>query len=220
MSKVSTPPPSKPPRVTKRRVETRQRLLEAAQSVFAEQGFGRTSVEDVCERAGFTRGAFYSNFSSLDELFLAMWEQRMATLLQSFAESLEAASQEDVLSLEDGIDRLLDVLPVDDLWYRVQAEFTAHALRNPVLRGVVADRESQIAATLLPFLDRALERVGRRVADREALAAALIAVHDGTTVQCLIDPDDPRVRRQRRDLFLAVVRAYTEESPGAIPPRT
>ncbi|HEX5984067.1 MAG TPA: TetR/AcrR family transcriptional regulator [Solirubrobacterales bacterium] len=220
MSDIASQTASKPPRVTKRRAETRQRLLEAARFVFAEKGFGRTSVEDVCERAGYTRGAFYSNFSSLDELFLAMWEQRLATLLGSFAQSLEAASREEVISLEDGIDRLLDLLPVDDLWYRVQAEFTAHALRNPVLRGVVAARESQIAATLLPFIDGALERVGREVADREALAAALIAVHDGTALQCLIEPDEPRVRRQRRDLFLAVVRAYTEERPGATSPRT
>lgn len=211
-AQASAPPDSKPRRVTKRRAETRQRLLEAAHLVFAKQGFGRTSVEDVCERAGYTRGAFYSNFSSLDELFLAMWEQRLATLLASFAESLEAASREDVLTLEEGVDRLLEVLPVDDLWYRIQAEFTAHALRNPVLRDVVAARESQIAATLLPFIDRALERVGRRVGDREALAAALIAVHDGTATQCLIEPDEPKVRGHRRDLFLAVLRAYTVES--------
>lgn len=205
-------PSAKPRRITKRRAETRQRLLEAAHLVFAEQGFGRASVEEVCERAGYTRGAFYSNFSSLDELFLTMWEQRSAALLESLAESLEAASREGLLTLEDGIDRMLDLIPVDDLWYRIEAEFTAHALRDPVLRGVVAARESQIAATLLPFIDHALERVGRRVADREAFAAALVAVHDGTAVQCLIESGSPVVRRRRRDLFLAVVRAYTEQT--------
>lgn len=214
---MSGSPPSpvadaKPRRITKRRAETRQRLLDAALLVFGEEGFGRASVEDVCERAGYTRGAFYSNFSSLDELFLAMWEQRSATLLESLGESLEAASQEGVLSLEDGIDRLLDLIPVDDLWYRIEAEFTAHALRDPLLRGVMAARESQIAATLLPFVDRALERVGRQVSDREAFAAALVAVHDGTAVQCLVEPEEQAVRKRRRDLFLTVVRAYTEKS--------
>ena len=47
-------------------------------AVFAEQGFGRATVEDVCERAGYTRGAFYSNFASLDELFLALHTDRAA----------------------------------------------------------------------------------------------------------------------------------------------
>jgi AcrR family transcriptional regulator len=196
--------------VTRRRAETRQRLLEAAYQVFAEEGFGDASVEDVCERAGYTRGAFYSNFSSLDELFLAMWEERSLATREALAGALEAASTEGVLSLEDGVDRLLELIPVDDFWYRIEAEFTAHALRHPPLRRVVAAHESQIADTLLPFIDRALARVGRRVVDREAFAAALVAVHDGTTVQCLIDRENPDVRRRRRDLFLAVVRAYTE----------
>jgi AcrR family transcriptional regulator len=207
-----TAPEPKSPRVTKRRAETRQRLVEAARLVFAEDGFGRASVEDVCERAGYTRGAFYSNFASLDELFLAMWEQRSTAQLESISEALAATAGEEDLSLEDGIDRLLETIPIDDHWYRIESEFTAHALRDPSLRGAMAAREAQIAATLLPFIDRALERVGRHVVDRDAFAAALVAVHDGTVVQCLVDPGDPRVRQRRRDLFLTVVRAYTEET--------
>jgi len=67
-------PPIDRKRVTKRRAETRQRLLGAAFDVFAADGFGRSTVEQICERAGYTRGAFYSNFDTLDDLFLAMWE--------------------------------------------------------------------------------------------------------------------------------------------------
>jgi AcrR family transcriptional regulator len=210
---MGDPAQARPRRVTRRRAQTRQRLLEAAHAVFAEAGFGHASVEDVCDRAGYTRGAFYSNFASLDELFLAMWEQRSAALLAALATSLEEVPSDAIVSLEDGVDQLLGLLPVDDHWYRIEAEFTAHALRVPQLRAAMAAREAQIAAALLPFLERALERVGRRVVDRDAFAAALIAVHDGTTVQCLIEPGDPVVARRRRDLFLAVVRAYTREQP-------
>ena len=81
---------SKP--VTRRRAQTRQRLLEAAREVFAREGFGRSTVEQVCEAAGFTRGAFYSNFTSLDELFLEMWAQESAALLSR----LDGVSADDV----------------------------------------------------------------------------------------------------------------------------
>lgn len=46
--------------------------MDAAFEVFAEVGLDAASVEAICERAGFTRGAFYSNFESKDELFLAL----------------------------------------------------------------------------------------------------------------------------------------------------
>jgi AcrR family transcriptional regulator len=201
---------AKPRRVTKRRAETRQRLLDAAMEVFADEGFGRASVEGVCARAGYTRGAFYSNFVSLDEMFLAMWEQRTEVLLRSAAEAIEATEREPVATLAQGIDRVLDVAVVDEAWYRVQAEFTAHALRTPGLRRVLADREARIAELLLPFLERALAQVGRRMLDREAFVAALVAVHEGTAGQVLVEPDNPVVRERRRKLFLAVIESYTE----------
>src|SRR5918995_5988854 len=57
---------------SRRREATRQKLLDAAAQVFAEVGLDAASVEAVCERAGFTRGAFYSNFETKDELFLEL----------------------------------------------------------------------------------------------------------------------------------------------------
>jgi len=55
---------------TRRRAATRARLLSAAREVIAERGAGGATVEGIAERAGFTRGAFYSNYSSLDELIV------------------------------------------------------------------------------------------------------------------------------------------------------
>lgn len=199
-------------RVTKRRVETRQRLLEAALAVFAEEGFGRSTVEQVCSRAGYTRGAFYSNFSTLDELFLAMWEQRSADLVALTREAFEASEQASVHDVDGVVAHLVRAVPMDEEWYRVSAEFTAHALRNPDLRQVIVDRERSIAESTLPFLLAALARIGRTVPDPEALAQALIAVHDGTALQCFSEPDDKAVWQRRTDLFTHVVTAYSNES--------
>ena len=199
---------------TTRRQATRQRLLDAAAEVFAARGFGRTSVEHVCEAAGFTRGAFYSNFTSLDELFLAMWEQQSEQLRSDLASFVEAEVPAHVASVRDAVQHVLAVVPVDDAWYRITAEFTAHALRTPGLSRVMAAREDAIQAALMPILDRLLARGGRRITDADALGQALVAVHDGTSVQCLIKPDDDVVRRRRTDLFTAVVEHYTEEIPG------
>src|SRR5690606_3739844 len=68
--------PGQDGRVTRRRVRTRTNLLAAAFTVFAAKGFGRVSIEEICEAAGYSRGAFYSNFASLDELFFALYRER------------------------------------------------------------------------------------------------------------------------------------------------
>ena len=60
------------------RDDTRDRLFEAAARVFEEQGIGGASIETIAAAAGFTRGAFYSNFDSKDELIIAMLEDHVA----------------------------------------------------------------------------------------------------------------------------------------------
>ena len=53
--------------------------MAAAVRVFAERGIIGASVEEICEAAGFTRGAFYSNFADKDELVLALIRQTIRT---------------------------------------------------------------------------------------------------------------------------------------------
>ncbi|WP_059008245.1 TetR/AcrR family transcriptional regulator [Streptomyces specialis] len=214
-------PPDHAParRVTTRRVRTRQRLLDAALEVFAEEGFGRSTVEQVCERAGFTRGAFYSNFTSLDELFLAMWERRSARMLDDLRAALDGMPE---AAPEEALRAALTAIPVDEAWYRVTAEFTAHALRNPSLRRVMVAREQAIQDTVLPIVIRALGRAGRRVPDEAALGQALVAVHDGTSTQVLMEPGNATALHRREALFRHVLDSYsapvggTGDEPGEV----
>src|SRR4051812_44229706 len=58
------------------REATRERLFQAATRVFEERGIGAASVDAIAAAAGFTRGAFYSNFASKEELIIAMLEDQ------------------------------------------------------------------------------------------------------------------------------------------------
>ncbi|MEU2778510.1 helix-turn-helix domain-containing protein, partial [Streptomyces sp. NPDC007162] len=97
-----------PQRVTRRRVQTRARLLDAAFTVFAAKGFGRVSIEEVCEAAGFSRGAFYSNFSTLDELFFALYQDRADLIGRQVADAL--ALDGPGLDVPASVDRVTEVL--------------------------------------------------------------------------------------------------------------
>ena len=139
-----------------------------------------------------------------------MWEERSRRMLEDVRAALAGVQAADPRA---ALRAALDALPVDDAWYRVTAEFTAHALRNPGLRRVMAARERAIQDTVLPVVVAALRRAGRRVTDEAALGQALVAVHDGTTVQVLLEPGDPTARQRREELFLRVLNAYSEEQP-------
>ncbi|HLL62878.1 MAG TPA: helix-turn-helix domain-containing protein [Propionibacteriaceae bacterium] len=74
--------------LTARRAQTQERLMAAAVRVFAERGIIGASVEEICEAAGFTRGAFYSNFADKDELVLALIRQTIRTQVSAAEQAI------------------------------------------------------------------------------------------------------------------------------------
>ena len=74
--------------LTARRAQTQERLMAAAARVFAERGIIGASVEEICEAAGFTRGAFYSNFADKDELVLALIRQTIRTQVSAAEQAI------------------------------------------------------------------------------------------------------------------------------------
>jgi AcrR family transcriptional regulator len=103
--------------------------------VFSEVGLDAASVEAVCERAGFTRGAFYSNFSSKDELFLELAgrvsDEKLTAVTQRVRE-LESASAQ-ALSAGELVGRLLDVENDNRSGVLLLSEIRNHALRDAAL---------------------------------------------------------------------------------------
>ncbi|MET0296255.1 MAG: TetR/AcrR family transcriptional regulator, partial [Microbacterium sp.] len=95
---------------TRRREATRQKLLDAAAQVFAEVGLDAASVEAICERAGFSRGAFYSNFETKDELMLALTERIAGEKIDGVTARIQELREtgED-LTPADIVQRVLDV---------------------------------------------------------------------------------------------------------------
>ena len=183
---------AKPPRVTKRRAETRARLMAAAFRVFSEKGYGHVTIEDVCEAAGYTRGAFYSQFESLEELFFLLYDQWAARTADQVRAAMEGGDA--VTDLPAVVGRIVDTLLFEREWLLIKFDFLLYAARNPEL----ADRWEVHRAQLRRVLEERLVASGIElhqsidtVADT---ARAIVAVYDGVTVQLLLDSDQSAAR--------------------------
>lgn len=75
------------------RAETRQRLLDAAAEVFAARGVEAAAIDEISERAGYSRGAFYSNFTGKAELLVALCEQRLRAFNDELVPTLRATPE-------------------------------------------------------------------------------------------------------------------------------
>src|SRR6202453_2955495 len=78
-----------PSRQQARTAATRRKLLLAAEQTFARDGYEAARLEDIAARAGYTRGAFYANFASKEDIFFALLEQTVERRIAEVNELLE-----------------------------------------------------------------------------------------------------------------------------------
>src|SRR5947209_2437259 len=82
------------------RRDGRTALLEAALEVFAARGYRDASVEEIAERAGYSKGAIYFHFSAKEDLLFALLEERLDAPLYAGLELLATGPPEHDMSVE------------------------------------------------------------------------------------------------------------------------
>jgi AcrR family transcriptional regulator len=167
---------------------TRAALLRAAAGLFVRVGYEAASIEAITEAAGFTRGAFYSNFASKEELFLALVESRIEENLAQIAAAFQQG--------ETATDRIrsggafLDSLVERDReWCLLYMEFWSRAIRDAKLRHRFARQYELWRGGIAQMIEDRYAELGLKVdAPSRELASALVALFEGQVMQRLIDP--------------------------------
>lgn len=183
-------------KVTRRRAETRRRLVDAAYEVFCELGIRDAPVELICDRAGFTRGAFYSNFVSKEELFLAVYQVRMQERVDRLRSAVDTAvgatDQNDPAAVTEVLREagvlFMESLTADETWYLLNAEFRAQALRQPELRAPTATAEARFHDQLAEILIGMLKRLGMRLTvEPRSAVVTIVALYETMLERALLD---------------------------------
>ena len=142
------------------RANTRSRLVDAAIEILVERGFAGTKIDEVVARAGFTRGAFYSNYSNMDELledaFIAYSTRLLTEMTQAF-DSIEGP-----LTLDRIVDTLDSLSTQGRTAYILLMEYRLYQMRHPDADGIPGNQRNQLADFVTQMLESALDRMGRR----------------------------------------------------------
>jgi AcrR family transcriptional regulator len=173
-----------------RQAQTREDLIDAAEELFTANGFHATSLDAVAIAAGYTKGAVYSNFSSKEDLFFAVYERRVARheahVAELFAEPPDA--REAILRV---------IVAVGDLrrrrqdgWMAVFLEFWTHVLRHPEHRARFGEAHRRAVEPFRVALEQFAEQRGITLAiPADQLATSLFAMENGIGLERLTDPE-------------------------------
>jgi AcrR family transcriptional regulator len=175
-----------PSRQAARTAATRRKLLLAAEQTFARDGYEAARLEDIAARAGYTRGAFYANFDSKEDIFFALLEQTVARRIGEVNELLERHDnpQQRLRALREHYaqiakDRRLALLSL---------EFKLFAVRHPEAHARLRARQRGLRACGGDIVRRVMKSLGRSLPiSSGAAATALGAFSHGMLLEHLVD---------------------------------
>lgn len=171
-----------------KKARTRERLLEAARTVFARRGFAASSLDEVAEEAGLTKGAVYSNFANKEDLVLAVLDDSFNRRMDDIVSHVDGdAPFEEQARLGGALfmaiseeERWLDLLSLD---------FVTYAARNPEFSARLAARHRESLAAIAEVIVEASADRWALPLPAEKLALVMNALGSGLSQEQLIDPE-------------------------------
>ena len=171
--------------------QTRAALLQAAADVFVERGLHRATVDEITERAGYSRGAFYSNFASKEELFATVLQEHVFATYRAMAER-QLADEGPLPSTRKSAEFLAAVQgdPAGGWLFRLWLELLAQAGRDEHMQGLASEFWRSNRDLITRVMERgAAEGRDLRGLSAERVATALIALDIGLAIQHFVDPE-------------------------------
>jgi len=198
----------------RRRQLTRDLLLDAAEEVFAERGFEGASLDDIAQRAGYTRGAIYKHFSSKAELFLASNARFNSRFLQVFAGAIEPGTPMDEVDMNSIAETWHAAQTQDPKLFALGLEFNLYVLRHPEERERVRQGRHVVAELIASFIQAEADRLGETLRmPALTIARLVLAVSDGLQLASFFDEGDDDLYVP----FLELLRGIWEGDPNRKP---
>jgi AcrR family transcriptional regulator len=179
------------PRLTRKekQAHTRLCLMEAASRVFTKRGLQQASVDEVAEDAGYTKGAFYANFKSKEELFLAMLDERFAERVEELDRVISGTGGLEEQAREAGSE-FSRYVAADPEWQRLFFEFAAYAARNEEFRQELVTRYRTLRERVAELFQRRGDELGlESPISTDQVAMMTFAMANGFALERLLEPD-------------------------------
>ena len=142
-----------------RKQRTRAGLVETARRIFLERGFHGSSLDEIAEAAGYSKGAVYSNFAGKGELFLAVLDAHFDERARAYAEV--ALDGDDLEESYRAVARFrLEAEAREPEWEPLLLEFWTYAGRRDDLRAAVAERRERFLDVIAGLISELAARHG------------------------------------------------------------
>jgi AcrR family transcriptional regulator len=169
--------------------ETRSHILDVAGDLFAQRGYDATSVADICEGAGVTKGAFYHHFESKQSVFLELRDRWLTPLdTQLTLTRAEGETVPDVLRRVAEMVQAIFTAAGDDQRQQVFLELLSAARHDATILPALLAPTRKYRQLFSSLIGAGVKEGTLRKVDRELAAQVFVSLGLGLVMQSLLDP--------------------------------
>lgn len=161
-----------------RQAQTRETLILVAREMFLADGYAATSLGKVADRAGFSKGAVYSNFSGKEELCMAVLdsihEEQIGGVVAAFTQDTDLAGRIEAFAVwaQEGLGQ--------PRWTSLEVEFGAIARQSPYVATELVKRHREIITATAGLIRQVTQEAGIELRlPAEQAATALLSLGIG-----------------------------------------
>lgn len=176
--------------------ETRTKIIDAAIRLFSKTGYNKASVDDICKKAGISKGAFYHHFKSKQELFLAILDNWLKAIDNSIEASKDMTVPETFMQIAEAFPYFFETA---DAGLPMFLEFWTQASRDKKIWDATIAPYRRYHKYFTTLIEKGVEEGSFVEVDPELASRMIVSTAMGMFLQSLLDPKGAKWEKVARD---------------------
>jgi AcrR family transcriptional regulator len=192
--------------------ETRAQIMQAAQKLFAQNGYDATGVAEICKAAGVSKGAFYHHFPTKQALFLELLKTWLSGLDAQMTAAVEGPHNV-TQALLDMAGMMQNVFQVANEQLPIFLEFWTQSSRDPVVWQTTIAPYRRYQTFFTALVQSGVDEGSLKAVDPEAAARLILAMAVGLLFQSLLDPQGANWENMTKQSMQLLMNGLAKEEP-------
>jgi AcrR family transcriptional regulator len=174
--------------------ETKANIIQVAFKLFGTEGYDGTSIDDILNEVGRTRGAFYSHFKSKEELLMEVMHTRMEIHMDDLENMFDQQVKQGIFEIKSFIKQFLEVgietTATRPYWTGIYLELIKQSSQYKEIQECI-NHAYESWATLFEKVFKKAKELGqvRTEVNEKILATSLVALYEGYEIHKYINPN-------------------------------
>jgi AcrR family transcriptional regulator len=191
--------------------ETRAHILEAAQKLFSRTGYAAASVQDICDEAGVSKGAFYHHFPTKQAVFLALLDVWLGGLDDAFTLVRQTAPNT-AQAFSQMAEMVGAMFEAADVRLSMFLEFWTQASRDPAIGAAAAAPYHRYQNYVAAMIRNGIADGSLQAEDVELTARVIVSLGLGLLMQALFEPGGADWGRETQRGFQVLLDGLTRRA--------